>query len=69
MMNNKKKSCTLWLCILIGLLATDLIVMLANRIFNFLSDDWVRTCGGCALCLIAAVSFTVVNIRKADQES
>lgn len=67
MKNNKKKSCTLWLCILIGLLATDLIVMLANWIFNFLSDDWVRTCGGCALCLIAAVSFTVVNIRKARE--
>ena len=67
MKNNEKKSCTLWLCILIGLLATDLIVMLANWIFNFLSDDWVRTCGACALCLIAAVSFTVVNIRKARE--
>ena len=69
MKNNEKKSCTLWLCILIGLLATDLIFMLANCTFKFLSDDWVRTCGGCALCLIAAVSFTVVNICKADQES
>lgn len=68
MKNNEKKSCTLWLCILIGLLATDLIVMLANWAFgHFLSDDWVRTCGGCALCLIAAVSFTVVNIRKANE--
>ena len=67
MKNNEKKSCTLWLCILSGLLATDLIVMFANWIFNFLNDDWVRTCGTSALCLIAAVSFTVVNIRKSKE--
>ena len=69
MKTTNKKSCTTWLCILCGLLALDLIVMLANWAFHFLNDEWVRTCGISALFLLSAVSFTIVNRRKADKEN
>ena len=66
---NDKKSCTAWLCVLTALLSIDLIVMLANWAFHFLNDEWVRTCGVSALLLLASLSFTIVNRRKADKES